>query len=107
MLKNGRTHPGNPMQLSVTLADNAGNAIDPDAVTFTLMSPCGRKTVLTYGPDSEIARASAGVYTAEIVPDKSGRWKFRWETTGPQFAKEDSFIVLTSPFFDNCCEDYV
>lgn len=107
MLKNGRTYPGNPMQLSVNLADNAGNPIDPDTVAFALMGPCGRKTLLTYGTDSEISRASAGIYTADIVPDKAGRWSFRWETTGPQFANEGNFIVLTSPFFDNCCEDYV
>jgi len=107
MLKNGRTYPGNPMQISVALADDAGNPIDPETVTFALMSPCGSKTLLTYGHDGEIARSSAGVYTADIVPDKAGRWNFRWETIGPQFAKEDSFIVLTSLFATDCYRDYV
>lgn len=107
MLKNGRTYPGNPMQLTVTLVDDSGNAIDPDTVIFKTYDPCGRKTSYVYGTDDEVSRSSAGVYAAEIAPDKAGRWNIRWETTGPKFAKEDSFIVLTSPFFDNCCEDYV
>ncbi|CAN1724428.1 conserved protein of unknown function [Hyphomicrobium sp. 1Nfss2.1] len=107
MLKNGRTYPGNPMQLTVTLVDENGTAVDPDTVTFKTYDPWDRKVTYTYGTDSEVTRSSAGVYVAEITPDKAGRWKFRWQTTGPVFATEDSFIVLTSPFYEDCYEDYV
>jgi hypothetical protein len=107
MLKNGRLYPGNTMQVSVTLVDDSGNAIDPDTIVFKTYDPCGRTQTYTYGPDPEVTRSSAGIYVAEITPDKAGRWNCRWETTEPVFTTEDSFIVLTSPFSSDCYRDYV
>jgi hypothetical protein len=107
MLKNGRLYSGNTMQVSVTLADEDGTPVDPDTVVFKTYDPCGGLATYTYGTDSEITRSEAGVYLAEITPDKAGRWNFRWETTGPVFTTEDSFIVLASPFSSDCYRDYV
>jgi hypothetical protein len=107
MLKNGRLYPNTVLQLTIAFTDTDGVAVDPDTVVFKLCSPCGVITSYTYGTDSEIQKASTGNYTADVTPDRGGRWFFRWETTGPVFATEDSFIVINSPFYDTCCEDYV
>lgn len=107
MFKNGRTYPGNPMTFTITITDNAGDAVDPDTVTFKLMNPCGRTTTYVYTTDDEVTRSAAGVYVADVIPDSAGRWHYRWVTTGDVLVQEDSFIVQTSPFVDDCCRDYV
>lgn len=107
MLKNGRIYPNSSARVTITFTDEDGNLLDPETVTFKLMSPCARSTTYVYGTDDEIQQLSEGVYGADVTPDKAGRWGYRWEATGPVFATEDSFIVITSPFYDNCCEDYV
>ena len=53
-------------------------------------------------------RLSAGHYSADIVPDESGRWHYRWETTGTGKAitLEGSFLVQRSVFYDTAFTDY-
>lgn len=106
MFKNGQLYPGSTIDLSLTLTDENGDAVDPATLTFRLMNPCGTTTDYVYGTDSEITKLETGVYLASVVPDQSGRWSFRWVATDPVFAKEDSFIVQASPFYDSCCRDY-
>jgi hypothetical protein len=107
MIKNGRLYPGMPFRVTITFTDEDGVLTDPTTVTIKVMDPCGGETTYVEGTDSEMDNPSTGVYTADITPDCAGRWSFRWITTGPVFADEGDFIVLTSPFVDNCSRVYV
>jgi nitrogen fixation protein FixH len=102
MIKNGRLYPGAEMTVSVSFTDSDGTAVDPDTVTFKLREPCGTITSYVYGTDSEVARSSAGNYTATFTPDKGGRWFCRWESTGTgkKTTADEMFIVTASPFVD-------
>lgn len=111
MLKNGRVAPGTPFRVTVTFQDEDGVAIDPATVTLKTLSPCGTETSYVYGTDAEVQRQSAGLYLGDITPDRAGRWRFRWESTGTGQTTviEDSFIVQASkfsPYDDECCWDY-
>jgi hypothetical protein len=107
MLKNGRIYPNSLVRISIRFTDADGTLTDPATVKFRTCDPCGRSVTYTYLTDPEIQKESTGVYYADVTPDRGGRWNYRWETTGPVFATEDSFIVINSPFYDTCCEDYV
>jgi hypothetical protein len=107
MLKNGRIYPNTQLRITMTFRDDAGTLTDPTTVTVKTYDPCGGEETYVYLTDAEIQKSSIGIYYADITPDSAGRWHYRWETTGPVFATEDSFSVLTSPFVDSCARDYV
>ncbi len=110
MLKNGRVAPGTPFEVTCTFQTSDGDPIDPVTVTLKTVSPCGEQRSYVYGTDLEVQRTSAGLYTGMITPDRSGRWHFRWESTGTSTttAIEDSFIVQKSAFSPyNSTADYV
>lgn len=37
-----------------------------------------------------------GEYFADVVIDRPGQWKYRWESDGPSGAEEGTFIVRSS-----------
>lgn len=104
----GPYYPGTPVRLTLALYDDDGNPVDPDAVTFKLMSPCGAVTSYVYGVDTQVQKASAGNYYADVTPDAGGRWPFRWETTGDSktITKEGDILVQCSPFTDGVWDAY-
>lgn len=106
MLKNGRIYPNTQLRITMTFRDDEGTLTDPDTVMVKTSDPCGGEATYAFGSDAEIQQDSTGVYYCDLTPNSAGRWHYRWQTTGPVFAIEDSFIVLTSPFVDNCCRDY-
>jgi hypothetical protein len=108
MIKNGRLYPGMTIRLQVSITDADGDATDPDGIKLKVYSPCGRQTDYVYETDDEITREAAGSYLADLIPNEAGRWHYRWVTTGDleQPILEEDFIVLTSPFVDDCCRDY-
>ena len=96
----GRIYPETSLRLTVTFADADGAAVDPATVTFTTCSPSGGVTSYVYGTDAEVGKSAVGNYYADISPDQSGRWFFRWKTTGTGTAlvDEGDFVVQASPF---------
>ena len=104
MIRNGRLYPGTTFPLRISFVDEDGEPVDPDTVTLKVMNPCRTTTTYVYETDAELERESTGVYTINLVPDKAGRWHFRWITTGTGTAlvQEDNFIVMASPFVDDC-----
>jgi hypothetical protein len=108
MIKNGRLYPGMSIRLQVTITNADGETTEPDGLKLQVYDPCGRRTEYVYGTDDEVTREGVGAYLADLVPNIAGRWHYRWVTTGDfdQPILEEDFIVLTSPFVDNCCRDY-
>lgn len=102
MLAPGKNYINTEIRLTASFVDSDGDAVDPDTVTFKTYSPQGLVASYVYGTDSEVQKASTGNYTADVTPDKAGRWHFRWETTGTGtvLALEGDFIIQRSPFFD-------
>jgi hypothetical protein len=108
MFKNGRIWPNTVVRLSIRFTDEDGDLTDPTTIKFKSYDPCGEEVTYTYGTDDELQKESTGKYTMDLTPDKAGRWRYRWETTGETLVREDSFIVQASPFVDDCwpCSDY-
>jgi len=108
VLEPGKIYVETELRLTASFTDSDGDPVDPDTVTFKTCSPSGNKAAYVFGTDSEVQKASVGNYTADIVPDKAGRWHFRWETTGTGKAVklEGDFVVKKSAFFDDPLTDY-
>lgn len=100
MLSPGKIWPETTLRLEVVFTDEDGNAVDPDTVTFSTYTPNGTLTSYVYGTDAEVGKSATGSYYADIVPDESGRWHFRWVTTGTgtALATEGNFVVQKSKF---------
>ena len=103
MLAPGRRYINSPIALTANFQSAAGSDVDPTTVTLRLMDPLGVETTYVYGTDDELVRDNSGDYTATVTPDSSGRWFFRWQTTGTNLivASEGNFLVQASPFYDD------
>ena len=101
-LRPGKYYVNTTMRIEAIFTDDSGAYVDPTTVTFTTMSPARAETAYVYGTDSEMQRLSAGRYAADIVPDESGRWHYKWTTTGTGKAivMEDDFLIQYSVFED-------
>jgi len=80
---------GDPVPLSISITDTAGQLADATEVTLTITLPDGTSTVI--GP---IASTSPGVYDHDYVAAQAGRHVVRWVATGTNAsAFTDSFEV--------------
>jgi hypothetical protein len=85
--------------------------VDPDTVKLRVLSPSGVESEYTYVVDSAssaVVKTSAGDYYCDVTPDESGRWFYRWETTGTNLtdASEGSFLVQYSQFEEGIRRGY-
>jgi hypothetical protein len=88
---------GDLVRVSAAFSDVAGAAIDPTNVAFKFKDPAGAVTAYVYATDAALVRDSAGNYHVDVSVDSSGRWHYRWESTGAgQAAEEGQFIVDAS-----------
>jgi hypothetical protein len=103
----GRRYVDEEIRIEVMIQDEDGTALDPDTVKLRLYSPSGTETSYTYAA-GEVHRDSAGQYYCDFEPDESGRWHWRWETTGTGKAltRAGSFVVQSSPWHDDAASDY-
>lgn len=63
---------------------------DPTTVVLRVKPPTGATTTPT------VVRDSVGAFHGDVVVNKAGQWRFRWESTGPTSAEEGSFVVRKS-----------
>jgi hypothetical protein len=72
---------GQPVRLTTTIADTAGNLIDPDGISLTLQLPDGTQTLYP----APVHQAT-GVYRQDIPasPDLAqlGHYQYKWVSTG-------------------------
>lgn len=102
MLTPGKNYYGSPMRIETCFEDSTGTLVDPTTVTFKTISPSGVRATYVYLTNTELGRSSEGIYYCDFTPSESGRWHYRWESTGTGLAvaDEDSFLVQYSPFYD-------
>lgn len=98
MLSPGRHAVGTTVRIAVQFQDDDGTDIDPDGLTFKKMAPDGTITSLVYGTDADVVRLNTGDYYVDVVPNASGRWRYRWVSTGTgkSTALEGTFVVQYS-----------
>jgi hypothetical protein len=86
---------GDLVRSVATFSDSdSGAAIDPSTVAATLMLPDRTETSYTYGVDSDLTRASAGVYRLRFTPAASGTYRVRWVTTGTGQCAEEGWCQV-------------
>lgn len=107
MLTPGRHAVNTTVRLAVNFQDDDGTDVDPTTVTFKAYSPSGTTTTYVYATDAALVRSNTGDYYVDFVPDESGRWYYRWSSTGTgtAIAIEGTFIVQASVFFDDASTD--
>jgi len=108
MLTPGRKTVNAPVRIAANFQDEERIDIDPDTVKLRILSPSGVETTYVYGTDDALVKASTGDYYVDFKPAQSGRWSFRWETTGTnkETAPEGEFVVQRSPFYDGVQDAY-
>jgi len=103
----GRRYIGDTIRLEVNFQNTDGIDVDPEDVILTTRNPIGTETEYVY-TDATVFKSASGMYYVEMNPDYSGRWFWRWEASGTGVAKvlEGSFVVQSSPFYDDPVSDY-
>lgn len=101
--KPGKYYVNSPIRLSISFLEDDGDDVDPTTITLKTRSPAGVEASYVYQTDDEVQRVSAGHYTGDVTPDESGRWRYRWESTGTgkTIAQEGVFLVQASVFYDD------
>jgi hypothetical protein len=90
---------GATARLTGTFTDESNTPANPAGVFLRLLRPNGVITVLEYGEDADLLRVSTGVYSADVVLNQEGRWRYRWEASGiNQTAAEGTLDVEVSEF---------
>ena len=102
VMRPGKFYVNTLVRLEANFRNDEGTDVDPTTVVIRVMSPSRVETTYTYGTDAEMTKSSVGDYAADITPDESGRWHFRWQTTGTgtTLAFEGDFLVQASQFYD-------
>ena len=108
MLTPGRQYVNTKVRVAINFQDENRTDTDPSTVTFKLFSPVGATTSYVYGTDAALIKAKTGDYYIDVTPDQSGRWYYRWESTGTNstIAIEGSFVVQRSPFYEDTEDAY-
>lgn len=103
MLTPGIYWPNTTIDLDIVFTDEAGANVDPVTVVLRLMDQWGSEKKYTYGSSSNLTKSATGVYSCAVLPDKPGRWSFRWEGTGTNttVGQEGVFNVRSSIFWEN------
>lgn len=107
MLTPGRHAVNTTVTIAVNFQDDDSTDIDPATVTFKAYSPTGATTTYVYQTDAQLVRVDTGDYYVNFVPSESGRWHYRWSTTGSgtAIALEGTFVVQASVFYDDAATD--
>lgn len=107
MLTPGRIYVNSTVRIAVNFQDDDGTDVDPSTVTFKAYSPSGTTTTYVYATDAEVIRQDTGDYYVDFSPNESGRWHYRWSSTGTgtAIAMEGTFVVQSSVFYDDPTSD--
>lgn len=90
---------GSLIRCSVVFTNDAGVPSDPGEVNFQLHNPNGSPTNYVYGTNAELVKDSVGHYHVDVNGSISGKWAFRFYSTGDgQAANESSFRIGASEF---------
>lgn len=67
---------GDAVNLTATFTDpETGEPVEPDEVTCTVLSPAGDTS-------TPVVTGSKGIYTAQVIPDVSGKWHYAFDGEG-------------------------
>lgn len=79
---------GDEVTLTALFTDLDGVAADPSAVTCAVQHEDDEPVALT--PASTVV----GTWTATVLPDQSGTWRYRWAGTGTVTAAEEGAFYV-------------
>jgi hypothetical protein len=83
---------GESITLAVVIRNpSTGLVFDPTTVVAKTLRPGD-----TSSTSASVTKDSTGNYHATVVPDIAGRWYYRWTTTGPADAREETFAVIAA-----------
>ncbi len=107
MIRPGKNFIGSLMRLTINIADTDCVDFDPTGVSIKVMKPNGDTNTYTFGTDDELQKVNTGDYQCDFTLTHSGRWHYRWITTGTNpVTDEGSFVVQMSPIEDKASSDY-
>lgn len=82
---------------------STGALVDPTNVYFQYKTAEGTITTWQYIADPQVARLSAGTYTATVTitaAGLTGPWYYRWYSTGTGMAADEGRFDVVSSEFD-------
>jgi hypothetical protein len=90
---------GDLIVVTGTFTDRNGAPIDPDTVSFLVKNPSNVITTYVFGTDAELVQDSTGVYHVDISANITGKWYYRYVSTGIGQAAEEGEFLIKKGFF--------
>ncbi len=72
---------GETKRITTTVTDSAGDAADPNALTFAVTTPAAATTTYTYGTDAELVKSATGIYYVDYTFATAGMYHVVWTAT--------------------------
>lgn len=82
-----------------TFKDEDGALSDPTVVRLKVLAPDGTQNTYVYLTDSEVTKASTGVYHGAILLNAGGQWEYQWESDGTPDAAHKRTIEVEAAIF--------
>lgn len=90
---------GNVIRAAAVFRNIANVLIDPTEVRFQVKDPAGVVTEYVYGTNVQLVKDSVGNYHSDVTGNKTGRWSYRFYSTGSgEAAAESQFVIRSSNF---------
>ena len=86
--------PGEVARISLSVADMAGAAADPGALSLKVKPPVGEVATYIYGSGAVIVRDGLGNFHADISLASAGQWAYRWELGAPNAGAAEGVITV-------------
>jgi hypothetical protein len=83
---------GNRVRLSAEFKQDA-ELKDPTTVTFKVRDPNNRLFTFVFGTDPEVVRDGTGRFHFGLLLSTAGKYRYRWESTGPVTAANESTVT--------------
>lgn len=84
---------GDEVRCTGTFTESDGTVRNPSSVFFSFSAPSDTSaTTYEYGVDTDIVRASTGVYYVDLDIDEAGVWRYRWYSTGTGRAADEAYF---------------
>lgn len=84
---------GDAVLLTARIYDVNGSLVDPSTITCKVRDPAGNVTT------PAVSSGGTGIRTATVSLTQEGAWAYRFESTGPVAAVEDTLFVRNSAFY--------
>lgn len=92
---------GQEVRVYGSFRNSSGNLANPSIVHLKLKTSSGHEYTYTFGAEPALTNDSPGVFSYRFVPNRAGKWSYRWVGSGTIRTAEETFFTVTKSLFSS------